>query len=167
MILDPTCGSGTTAYRRGTMGTTMDHNRHLPSRAGARPAAAYGRSVPLVPAGGFGLKGAPKRTELSGAAAAAALTSTNDIRHGFVYERVPHITLSSIANNPDIKEGMSRGRSTRPSSDTPIRAALRQALRGHEEGASLWTIHSREPVAPHRSFALRELRRWLRRSECR
>lgn len=33
---------------------------------------------------------------------------TNDIRHGFVYERVQHITLKSIANNSDIKEGMSR-----------------------------------------------------------
>jgi adenine-specific DNA-methyltransferase len=33
---------------------------------------------------------------------------TNDIRHGFVYERVQHITLKSIANNPDIVEGMSR-----------------------------------------------------------
>ena len=27
---------------------------------------------------------------------------------GFVYERVQHITLKSIANNPDIKEGMTR-----------------------------------------------------------
>ena len=33
---------------------------------------------------------------------------TDDIRHGFVYERVQHITLKSIANNPDIVEGMSR-----------------------------------------------------------
>ena len=32
----------------------------------------------------------------------------NDIRQGFVYGRVPHIMLRSIANNPDIKEGMSR-----------------------------------------------------------
>jgi adenine-specific DNA-methyltransferase len=31
-----------------------------------------------------------------------------DIRFGFVYKRVPHVTLKSIANNPDIKEGMSR-----------------------------------------------------------
>ena len=31
-----------------------------------------------------------------------------DIKKGFVYKRVPHITLKSIANNPDIKEGMSR-----------------------------------------------------------
>ena len=27
---------------------------------------------------------------------------------GFVYKRVPHVTLKSIANNPDIKEGMTR-----------------------------------------------------------
>src|SRR5690606_12119942 len=31
-----------------------------------------------------------------------------DLRHGFVYKKVQHITLKSIANNPDIKEGMSR-----------------------------------------------------------
>src|SRR3546814_9236653 len=35
-------------------------------------------------------------------------TPTGDIRHGFVYERVQHITLKSIANNPDIRDGMSR-----------------------------------------------------------
>ncbi len=32
----------------------------------------------------------------------------NDIKKGFVYKRVPHVTLKSIANNPDIKPGMSR-----------------------------------------------------------
>jgi adenine-specific DNA-methyltransferase len=31
-----------------------------------------------------------------------------DIKKGFVYKRVPHVTLKSIANNPDIKEGMTR-----------------------------------------------------------
>jgi len=31
-----------------------------------------------------------------------------DIRQGFVYKRVPHVTLKSIANNPDIHEGMTR-----------------------------------------------------------
>src|SRR6202035_670437 len=35
-------------------------------------------------------------------------TATGDIRHGFVYERVQHVTLKSIANNPDIEDGMSR-----------------------------------------------------------
>ena len=32
----------------------------------------------------------------------------SDIRKGFVYKRVPHVTLKSIANNPDIREGMTR-----------------------------------------------------------
>jgi adenine-specific DNA-methyltransferase len=32
----------------------------------------------------------------------------NDIKKGFVYKRVPHVTLKSIANNPDIVEGMTR-----------------------------------------------------------
>src|SRR5204863_1276360 len=32
----------------------------------------------------------------------------NDVRKGFVYKRVPHITLKSIAQNPDIREGMTR-----------------------------------------------------------
>ncbi len=32
----------------------------------------------------------------------------DDIRHGFVYQRAKHITLKSIANNPDIDEGMSQ-----------------------------------------------------------
>ena len=31
-----------------------------------------------------------------------------DIKKGFVYKRVPHVTLKSITNNPDIKEGMTR-----------------------------------------------------------
>jgi hypothetical protein len=41
-------------------------------------------------------------------------TCTNDVRHGFVYERVQHVTLKSIANNPDIVEGMSRVFPDRP-----------------------------------------------------
>src|SRR5262249_7005133 len=31
-----------------------------------------------------------------------------DMHKGFVYRTVPHVTLKSIANNPDIKEGMTR-----------------------------------------------------------
>jgi adenine-specific DNA-methyltransferase len=31
-----------------------------------------------------------------------------DIKKGFVYKRVPHVTLKSIANNPDLYEGMTR-----------------------------------------------------------
>src|SRR5207248_977407 len=34
--------------------------------------------------------------------------TAGDIRKGFVYERVPHVTLKSIAQNPDIQAGMTR-----------------------------------------------------------
>jgi adenine-specific DNA-methyltransferase len=53
--------------------------------------------------------GVRKEAELTGQAPPSPLpTTTGDIRRGFVYERVPHVTLKSIAQNPDIREGMSR-----------------------------------------------------------
>ena len=35
-------------------------------------------------------------------------TTANDIRKGLIYKRVPSVTLKSIANNPEIREGMTR-----------------------------------------------------------
>ena len=52
-------------------------------------------------------EGQRKEAEL-GAHAPFDTPTSGDIRKGFVYERVPHVTLKSIANNPDIREGMSR-----------------------------------------------------------
>ena len=52
-------------------------------------------------------KGLKKESELTGKMPPEYKTES-DIRKGFVYERVPHVTLSSIANNPDIKEDMTR-----------------------------------------------------------
>jgi len=52
-------------------------------------------------------EGIKKETELTGKMPPEYKTES-DIRKGFVYKRVPHVTLKSIANNPDIKEGMTR-----------------------------------------------------------
>ncbi|MCW2764255.1 MAG: adenine specific methylase Mod [Nocardioides sp.] len=52
-------------------------------------------------------KGRAKEGDLAGKPLPPAPTR-GDNRHGFVYERVQHITLKSIANNPDIKKGMTR-----------------------------------------------------------
>jgi adenine-specific DNA-methyltransferase len=52
--------------------------------------------------------GSRKEAELTGHAPPAMAVPSNDIRRGFVYERVPHVTLKSIAQNPDIHEGMTR-----------------------------------------------------------
>ena len=48
----------------------------------------------------------------------------NDIRQGFVYERVPHITLKSIANNAEIDEIWEKWQQTLE----PLRASLNAAL---------------------------------------
>jgi adenine-specific DNA-methyltransferase len=50
-----------------------------------------------------------------------------DIRHGFVYERVPHITLKSIANNTEIDVIWEK----RQPAVEEARAALNTALTGH------------------------------------
>jgi len=48
-----------------------------------------------------------------------------DIRHGFVYERVPHITLKAIANNAEIDVVWDRAQQTLE----PLRESLNSALK--------------------------------------
>jgi len=52
-------------------------------------------------------EGAAREVHFEGHAPQHRLHS-NDIRKGFVYKRIPHVTLKSIAQNPDIQEGMTR-----------------------------------------------------------
>ncbi len=99
LVLDPTCGSGTTAYRRRAMGPALDHDRHLARGAGAGPCPHHGRALSVLPAGR--LREGQRRKRKSPRRASSQPVHGN-IRHGFVYERVPHITLKSIANNAEI-----------------------------------------------------------------
>ena len=106
LVLDPTCGSGTTAYvaeQWGRRWITIDTSRVALALARTRLMAAKYPYYLLAdsPAG------IAKETELTGKTPPPYPTD-GDIRKGFVYKRVPHITLKSIANNPDIVEGMSR-----------------------------------------------------------
>jgi adenine-specific DNA-methyltransferase len=50
-------------------------------------------------------EGVQKEAEITGQMPPQYETK-GDIKKGLVYKRVPHITLKSIANNPDLKEGM-------------------------------------------------------------
>ncbi|MCL2647111.1 MAG: site-specific DNA-methyltransferase [Phycisphaerales bacterium] len=106
LVLDPTCGSGTTAYvaeQWGRRWITIDTSRV--SLALARTRLMCGRfSYYLLADSSEGIK---KEAEISGKMPLSNKTD-GDIRRGFVYERVLHVTLKSIANNPDIKEGMTR-----------------------------------------------------------
>lgn len=106
LVLDPTCGSGTTAYvaeQWGRRWITMDTSRV--ALALARQRLMGGRFPYYLLADSP--EGRLKEAQVSGKTMPPAETR-GDIRKGFVYERVQHITLKSIANNPDIREGMTR-----------------------------------------------------------
>ena len=86
LVLDPTCGSGTTAYvaeRWGRRWITCDTSRVALALAKQRLMTAS-----------FDYYYLQKEDE--------------GIGSGFVYKTVPHVTLKSIANNPDIRAGMSK-----------------------------------------------------------
>lgn len=105
LVLDPTCGSGTTAYvaeQWGRRWITIDTSRVALALARQR---IMGAQLPWYLLADSP-EGRAKESELTGSLLPAT-TTTNDIRHGFVYERVPHISMTSVASNPDIREGMS------------------------------------------------------------
>jgi len=106
LVLDPTCGSGTTAYvaeQWGRRWITVDTSRV--ALALARTRLMSGKYPYHILADS--VEGIKKEAELAGVLPPEAKPG-GDIRKGFVYKRVPHITLKSIANNPDIHEGMTR-----------------------------------------------------------
>jgi adenine-specific DNA-methyltransferase len=86
LVLDPTCGSGTTAYvaeEWGRRWITCDTSRVAVTLAKQRLMAAEFDYYELAhPEEGVG--------------------------SGFRYKTVPHVTLKSIANNPEIRDGMTR-----------------------------------------------------------
>jgi len=100
IVLDPTCGSGTSAYvaeQWGRRWITIDTSRVALALARARIMGARYPYYLLADS----MAGQEKEAEIT-----KTITSNNptyyDIRQGFVYERVPHITLKSIANNSEI-----------------------------------------------------------------
>jgi len=106
LVLDPTCGSGTTAYMAEQWGRrwiTTDTSRVALALARTRIMAGKFPYYLLADSP----EGIKKEAELAGLPPEYHQTD-GDIRQGFVYKRVPHVTLKSIANNPDIKEGMTR-----------------------------------------------------------
>lgn len=87
LVLDPTCGSGTTAFvaeQWGRRWITADTSRV--ALALTRTRLMAGRYPYYV----------------------LADSAEADVSKGFIYDQLPHVTLKSIANNPDIKDGMSR-----------------------------------------------------------
>jgi len=100
LVLDPTCGSGTTAFvaeQWGRRWITIDTSRVALALARARIMGARYPFYLLADS----REGQVKEAEVTRTAPSSQAAHGN-IRHGFVYERVPHVTLKSIANNAEI-----------------------------------------------------------------
>ena len=100
LVVDPTCGSGTTASvaeQWGRRWITIDTSRVALALARTRIMGARYTYYILSDT----LEGQLKEAEITRKAPSTQLV-TGNIRQGFVYERVPHITLKSIANNTEI-----------------------------------------------------------------
>jgi adenine-specific DNA-methyltransferase len=124
LVLDPTCGSGTTAYvaeQWGRRWITIDTSRVALALAHARIMGARYQYYLLAdsPDGQY------KEAEVTRTMPSNQPTR-GDIRHGFVYERVPHVTLKSIANNAEIDVIWEKYQETLE----PLRKALNAAVVG-------------------------------------
>jgi adenine-specific DNA-methyltransferase len=100
LVLDPTCGSGTTAYvaeQWGRRWITIDTSRVALALARARVMGARYPYYLLADS----KDGQVKEGQVTGRVPSEVPTH-GKVRQGFVYERVPHITLKSIANNAEI-----------------------------------------------------------------
>ena len=173
LVLDPTCGSGTTAYvaeQWGRRWITIDTSRVALALARSRVMGARYPYYLLADS----VEGRRKEAELSQTVPSESATS-GDIRQGFVYERVPHITLKSIANNAEIDVIHERWQETLE----PLRAALNAALaRTWEEweipresgdpwpaaAAAAWQRTQDAPTDAAKAAALRALNRALGRT---
>jgi len=137
LVLDPTCGSGTTAYvaeQWGRRWITLDTSRVALALARARIMGARYPYYLLADS----REGQVKEAEITRTAPSSQPVRGN-LRQGFVYERVPHITLKSIANNAEIDVIWEKFQQRLE----PLRAALNTALgrvgkaeRAHHDGSA-------------------------------
>lgn len=151
LVLDPTCGSGTTAAvaeQWGRRWITVDTSRVAIALARQRVMGARYPWYLLADSP----EGAKKELEISAGSTTRA-DFRHDIREGFVYERARRITLGSIANNPDILPGMSpaevefaidRHAESRPLFDRPYEDSNKLRVAGP------FTVES---LSPHRALS--------------
>lgn len=145
LVLDPTCGSGTTAYvaeQWGRRWITLDTSRVALALARARIMGARYPYYLLADSP----EGQHKEAEITRSVPKTAPTYGN-IAHGFVYQRVPHITLKSIANNTEIDVIWDKFQQTLE----PLREALNKALGKHwqeweipREADAKWSAEARK-----------------------
>jgi adenine-specific DNA-methyltransferase len=125
LVLDPTCGSGTAAYvaeQWGRRWITIDTSRVALALARTRIMGARYRYYLLADS----RSGQLKEAEVRGTEPSSQPVRGN-IHHGFVYERVPHVTLKSIANNTEIDVIWDKYQPTREQLRAQLNGALKQS----------------------------------------
>jgi adenine-specific DNA-methyltransferase len=165
LVLDPTCGSGTTAYvseQWGRRWITIDTSRVALALARARIMGArypfylladspegHAKEASLRGvASGQWTVDSKKSGELASETIRSPLSTKrffNNIRHGFVYERVPHITLKSIANNAEIDVIWDKFQARLE----PLREQINQTLVGWAEVRSPSIATDAPPASAH------------------
>ena len=133
LVLDPTCGSGTTAYvaeQWGRRWITIDTSRVALALARARVMGARYPYYLLADS----RAGQIKEAEITRRMPSEASTY-GSIRQGFVYERVPHITLKAIANNSEIDVIHENRQPTVETALADLNAALREHATAFEVSA--------------------------------
>ncbi|MBB4199722.1 site-specific DNA-methyltransferase [Rhodoblastus sphagnicola] len=145
LVLDPTCGSGTTAYvaeQWGRRWITIDTSRVALALARTRLMSARYSYYYLADS----VEGRRKEQDISGKIRIDT-TIRGDIRHGFVYERVPHITLKGIANNSAIDDIWEKWQAKLEPARTIMNSLLGQTWQEWEiprEAAKDWSEKAKE-----------------------
>ena len=125
LVLDPTCGSGTTAYvaeQWGRRWITIDTSRVAVALARSRLMGARYSYYLLADS----VDGQKKEGEITRTPPKSVPTH-GSVRQGFVYDRVPHIMLRDIVTNSEIDVIWDR---LQPAVEDAL-AALNTALSGH------------------------------------
>ena len=140
LVLDPTCGSGSTAYiaeQYARRWITVDTSRVAIALARSRLMGARYPYYLLADS----VEGHRKEAEVTRSVPKSSPTR-NDLRHGFVYERVPHVMLSNIADNAEIDVIWEQAEAI----IGPLRAELSTAA-GLPKALEEWEISRERPKA--------------------
>lgn len=153
LVLDPTCGSGTTAYvaeQWGRRWITIDTSRIALNIAKTRLMTATFPFYTLYQSE----EGERAVAERKGKPGDYSLVKERDnsqplrgcdVRYGFVYKKVPHITLGAIANNePPVEETLY---------DQPVEDKKRLRVAGP---FTVETLQNYEPTSPEELARQRE-----------
>ncbi|MCB1764446.1 MAG: site-specific DNA-methyltransferase [Candidatus Competibacteraceae bacterium] len=162
LVLDPTCGSGTTAYvaeQWGRRWITCDTSRVALALARTRLMAARYPYYYLADSD----DGIKKQSEVTGKIPLTEVKPQGDIRKGFVYKIVPHVTLKAIANNSEIDDLHARWQEKLEPLRTELNALLKQQWQEWEiprEAGEQWPAKAKELLThwwEHRRQRQREI----------